>query len=673
MVGCRSIAVLCKHSAVRRRLQLGIVFVACVIAASPGWTSTEPSPLQPNILWILTEDHGPMLGAYGDAYANTPSIDELASKAVTYTRAYSNAPVCSPARSTLITGMYTNGLGSHNMPGPVQRPANIAFLSDYLRRAGYYTANIGKYDFNFLPGEEKWDEINQDIFATAWNPSEYLRNREDGQPFFTIINLFHSHESRVFSENFVPLDASENRKPHDPAQAPVPPYHPDSEAIRTDWARYYDNVSRVDHHVGQILDTLEREGLLEETIVFMFSDHGTGLPRGKRWLYESGLRVPLIVYFPESLVDLAPIVPGGRVDTLVSFVDFAPTVLSLAGLDVPPHMQGQAFLGSTSQKPRNYVFGYRDRMDGRADLIRSVTDGRYKYIRNFLPHRPYGQHIAFMYRQSAMQEWQRHHDMRALTPVQNTFFQPKPMEEFYDLASDPHEIHNLADKPEFAQHKRMLSSTLEQWMVEKHDLGLLPEGEIRARAGDRPPYEIGRELDVEVFRDLLRAASQASNTDPKKDVPVHLLDDERSAIRYWGVLGIHAFDRVDTALIERLTNLLNDPSMSVRIAAAEVLCAHNHCDTAIPLLVEALQHEDGAVRMMAANALDYLDEKTIPVRKDLEMARDANDIEPYYLISARGGLKETDAQALQNAVYSPLVKNVLDKALSDLGPAVSRN
>ncbi len=669
MTGC------CRFSAMIILQQFSVVLVLGIVTTMPGWAGTAaPSARQPNILWILTEDHGPMLGAYGDAYADTPNIDKLANESVIYTRAYSNAPVCSPARSTLITGMYTNGLGSHNMPGPVQRSPTIGFLSDYLHQAGYYTANIGKYDFNFLPGKEQWDEIDSDIFVTVWDPSEYLRIRdsESDQPFFTIINLFESHESRVFRENFVPLDAAENARPHDPAKAPVPPYHPDNDVIRLDWAHYYDNVSRVDRQVGQILDTLQRKGLLEETIVFVFSDHGTGLPRGKRWLYESGVRVPLIVYFPERFADLAPKVPGRRIDTLVSFVDFAPTVLSLAGVDVPSHMSGQEFLGSRSHSPRNYVFGYRDRMDGRTDLIRSVYDGRYKYIRNFMPHRHYAQHITFVHRQSAMREWQRLHDANELPPIQNAFFKEKPAEELYDLTVDPHEVNNLAGRTGLAGKKTELLGVLEQWMVENRDLGLIPEADIRALAGDRPPQEIRQELGENVFRKALQAANLAMDSDLNRGAFDHLLEDKQSAIRYWGVLGIQTFDSIDTATIGRLTHLLDDPSMSVRIAAAEVLCAHNRCEDAVPVLAEALRHEDGAVRMLAANSLDYLDEKAMPVRKDMMVARDANDIEPYYRIAMRGALHQTSSLAREDAVYSPLVKNLLDKALTDLDQATPK-
>jgi len=640
------------------------------LAAWPCWSASSALSAQPNILWILTEDHGPMLGAYGDAYSNTPAIDQLASKGVTYTQAFANAPVCSPARSTLISGMYANSLGSHNMPSLPRRPSHIGFISDYLHRAGYYTANIGKYDFNFLPGKEHWDETDSNIFVTGWNHDEYLRRKKGNQPFFTIINLFQSHESRIFPENFIPLNTSGNYAAHNPAMAPVPPYHPNTTSTRRDLAHYYDNMSRVDQQVGQLLDKLEQDGLLQDTIVFMFSDHGTGLPRGKRWLYDSGLRVPLIVYIPERFSHLAPAAVGERSDELVSFVDFAPTVLNLAGVDIPEHMQGQPFLGKASHSPQPYVFSYRDRMDGRPDFIRAVTDGRYKYIRNYLPHRSYAQHVSFVYRQNTMQEWQQFHDAGDLTPIQDAFFKPKPMEELYDLTSDPHEVNNLANDPEYAERKVTMRRELEQWMVNNGDLGLIPEAEIHRLAAGKAPIAISKQLGEGAFERMLWAANQASQPSVNRDVLIQMIEHEDSIVRYWGILGFYSYSTMDNELNVGLTSLLQDQSESVQIAAAELLCMNDQCEVAIPVLVDVLEHEDGAVRLQAANALDYLDDRAIPARKAMIDARSSNDIEPYYRIVIRGQHRKSSANMLDNSIYSPLVKNVLDKALLDLSSSM---
>src|SRR5690349_12808857 len=282
---------------------------------------------------------------------------------------------------------------------------------------------------------------------------------------------------------------------HDPAKVRVPAYHPDTPEVRQDWAQYYDQVSAADTDAGLRLRELEQAGLAGETIVFYFADHGSGMPRSKRWPYDSGLHVPLVVYIPEKFRSLAPAdyVPGGKSERLVSFVDFAPTVLSLAGVQPPEWMQGHAFLGPFAAPPQPFVYGFRGRMDERYDLVRSVTDGRFVYIRNYMPHLIYGQHIDYMFQTPTTQVWKKLHDAGKLTAAQDIFWNRKPPEELYDLHADPDEVHNLAGSAEHYAIQAKLRQAQQDWARRIRDVGFLPEGERFTRAPGVSPYDLGHD------------------------------------------------------------------------------------------------------------------------------------------------------------------------------------
>ncbi|MBK6798894.1 MAG: sulfatase-like hydrolase/transferase [Acidobacteria bacterium] len=442
---------------------------------------------RPNILWISAEDISPDLGSYGDDYSRTPALDKLASEGARYINAFSSAPVCAPSRSAIITGMYPTTIGSMHMRSKAVPPAGIKAFTEYLRAAGYYCTNNSKTDYNFeappsnRPPDTVWDESST---RAHW------RNRPDkNQPFFAVFNLVVTRESqiRVSKEQYDKNTASlttEHR--HDPAKAKLPPYYPDTPLVRRDWANYYDNISAMDFQVAAILRQLEEDGLAGNTIVLFWGDHGRGLPRAKRWVYDSGIRVPLLVRWPGRIK------PGSVEDRLVSLMDLGPTMLSLAGVKIPTHMQGQPFLGDGQTAPRQYVFAHRDRMDESYDMMRSVSDKRYHYIRNFYPGRPYAQHIEYMEEMPTMKEMRRLYKNhmnaldpnygKAMTPAQLLFFRPeKPSEELFDMTLDPHEINNLAGLPEFNGILKRFRGVLDKWQKETKDLGLVPEMELRER------------------------------------------------------------------------------------------------------------------------------------------------------------------------------------------------
>jgi N-sulfoglucosamine sulfohydrolase len=423
---------------------------------------------RPNIIWIVGEDTGPELGCYGDQEARTPNLDRMAREGLRFTRAFTHAPVCAPSRSGLITGRYPTTIGTHHMRSKLLNPPPL--FTDYLRKAGYFVSWPGKTDFNF--------DVKPDTFDSTKPWHNNVRSLPKDRPFFAYVNLFMTHESQIrsgreqYEKNTAKLKPEDR---HDPAKMAVPPYHPDAPEVRHDLAQYYDLCTAVDYEVGEILRRLKANGLDKNTIVFFFGDHGRGIPRSKRWVYDSGTHVPLIVWAPEQFK------PAVRED-LVSFIDFAPTMLALAGVDVPKDFQGQVFLGPKRAPDRKYVYAARDRMDETFDRIRSVRDERYQYVRNFFPELPYAQRNVYNEENPTMQAWRKWNAEGKLNAAQKAFFAPtKPKEELYDTQADPYEVANLADAPALKAKLEELRAALDRWIAETGDLGAVPETELVKR------------------------------------------------------------------------------------------------------------------------------------------------------------------------------------------------
>jgi uncharacterized sulfatase len=457
----------------------GVIAIALLAPTAPSdqqLLAAQTNTKRPNILWISLEDTSPDFGCYGDRYAVTPLFDEFAKNGVRFTRVFTHAPVCAPSRSGIITGMYPTSIATHHMRCQGVPPPEVKCFTEYLRAAGYYCTNNAKTDYQFAPPFTAWNENGN---RAHW------RKRRPGQPFFAVFNFTNTHESQIRqpsaqTKSLVAKLANDDR--HDPAKAVLPPYYPDTPAVRRDWANYHDNITAVQQLVARVLAQLEEDRLAEETIVWIWGDHGRGLPRGKRWIYDSGIHAPLLIRVPEKWRGhaggdrAADLQPGIVNDSLIAFVDFAPTVLSLAGVNVPMHMQGRPFLGPQKGSPREHVFAARDRMDERYDVIRAVRDKRFKYIRNFMPHLPYAQRIAYMELMPTIQDWRRLHAENQLSGAAALFFRPtKPAEELYDTEADPHEINNLAGDPRHGDKLKELRGRLVEWMVETQDLGLIPE------------------------------------------------------------------------------------------------------------------------------------------------------------------------------------------------------
>ena len=567
---------------------------------------------RPNFLWISSEDNGPHLGCYGDANAVTPNLDALAERGLRYTRAWSNAPVCAPARTTVISGLYPPSTGAEHMRSETSLPESMKLFPAYLREAGYYTTNASKEDYNLVKTGLVWDESSK---------KGHWKNRAEGQPFFAVFNSTISHESQIRNQ----IDEAD--RIHDPAKMRVPAYHPDTPEVRRDWAQYYDRLTMMDAQLGGRLREIEEAGLAEDTIIFYWGDHGSGMPRSKRWPYHSGLHVPLIVHVPEKWKHLAPddYAVGGTSDRLVSFVDFAPTMLSLAGLEPKDWMQGSAFAGEFKAEARKFNYGFRGRMDERIDLVRSVTDGRYVYLRQYLPHRIYGQYIDYMFQTATTRVWRDLFDDGKLNEAQAQFWREKPAEELYDLETDRDEVRNLVDLPDHAAALATLRSAHESWEKEIRDVGFLPEAEIHARSAGSTPYEMGQDMDRYDF-DSIFAAAQLASSRKAEDLPaiVSMLDSADSGVRYWAATGllIHGLDGYKGGQAA-LVKAIGDPSASIAIVAAEAL---GHFGTeaekekALGVLLVRANQETGNVyeAISAANALDYLGELAVTKREEIE-------------------------------------------------------
>ena len=457
-----------------------------------------------NILWLVAEDLSPYLPAFGDSTIQTPSLSRLAAEGVRYTNVYSVSGVCAPSRSAIATGMYPSSMGTHHMRTTKMTseavrihglfdyecvpPPQVKMVSELLRANGYYCTNNSKTDYQFRASKMAWDESSR---YAHW------RNRPEGKAFFSIFNFGMTHEGQIWApaplwnfaydrDTFPPdrnqpnirkrFKEGESRPLNlpDDIEVPIPPYLPNTEAVRKDVVRMYSNITHLDRAVGKLLNQLEEDGLLDKTIIVWYSDHGGPLPRQKRLLYDSGLKVPMIIRYPNQE-------SAGEIDDqLISFVDFAPTLLSQANVPIPAHMQGQAFNGTfQAPKERQYIHAAADRFDECYDMIRAVRDKRFKYLRNFQPEKGYYLPLAYREQMASMQELLRLKKKGALDSIQMQWFRnSKPKEELFDTDNDPHELYNLAEDPAFAEKLTELREECERWMKATVDMGFIPEMEL---------------------------------------------------------------------------------------------------------------------------------------------------------------------------------------------------
>lgn len=579
-------------------MKIAILKTAILLFATVFSVASEKLP---NILWLTCEDTGPHLGCYGDTYSQTPNLDKLATKGVRYKAVWSTAPVCAPARTAIITGVYPSSLGAEHMRSIVQMPGFMKMYPQFLRDAGYYCSNNNKEDYNVEKPGKVWDDSSKNA---------HWKNRKDDQPFFAIFNYTMTHESQIRNRP--------HKLQHNPEQVRIPSYHPDTPEVRHDWAQYYDRISEMDERAGSALLELEKAGLAPDTIVFFYGDHGSGMPRSKRCPYNSGLQVPLIIYIPEKFKHLAPAdyKAGGVSERLVGFVDLAPTVLSLAGIKPPQWMEGKPFLGRYIEPPQKYLFGLRGRMDERYDLIRSVRNHRYVYVRNFMPFLPHGQYINYMFQTPTTRVWKQLYDEGKLSPPKTYFWEPKPPEELYDLENDPDEVNNLANSPKHKEILNELRTALKDHILSTRDTGFLPEADMHIRSAGTTIYEMAHSNEKYPLEKIYDTAERASNL-REEEIPflIKNLDDNDPAVRYWSALGL--LMRKEQGVNkgrEKLIRNLNDSAPTVRIASAWALALYGN-DSDLQQALQTLKNladpvkNGGFVSLLAVNVIDLIGKK----------------------------------------------------------------
>ena len=594
---------------------------ATIVLASIIAIPHSPAAERPNIVWITAEDMSATLGCYGDRFANTPNLDRFATKCVRYTHAFATSPVCSPSRSCLINGVIASTQGTHPMRSVFPIPAEMRGFPALLRERGYYTSNNVKTDYN--------SALAKQITAASWNESSAAADwtkRAADQPFFAVFNLMTTHQSRTMvwpRDQFVQKVQSQlaAAEIHDPDRVPVPPYYPDTPVVRRTIARYYDCVSVMDKQVGEILDKLNADGLAEETIVFFYSDHGSGMPRHKRLLLDSGMHVPLLIHFPRKYRHLAPARPGGTLDRLVCFEDFGPTVLSLTGIAPAPSMCGLPFLGKHEAEPRDYVFGHRDRVDEVIDMARSVRDKRYLYLRNYMPHLSYNQPSAWVDESELSHEFYKHAASGTMTAAQRHFAGPsRPVEELYDCERDPLNLNNLAESETHHALLQRMRTAHRDHVFASRDLGFLPEIEQWRLTRDGNLPMTWAQTGAYRLPQIFEAASQVGRGTLAKIREG--LSHQQPAIRYWSVVAMHAHQGFASEDIEALKLRLDDDSACVRIEAAAALARDRQFQLAFPALHELLHSEDTTVLLHAARAVEMIGQPAESLRGPMQDLHD---------------------------------------------------
>lgn len=585
-----------------------LTFAAAVLVSAASFAADRP-----NILWISCEDISSHLGCYGDTTANTPHLDHLATEGIRYTNAFTCHGVCAPSRTGIITANYPIGLGANHMRSKVNLPPHLKPFPQYLRQAGYYCSNNSKTDYNL-----NWDQ------KATWDDTSgkaHWKNRPDNnQPFFAVFNLTMTHESKIWKSGWkgVVSDLKELQR-HRPEDMIVPPLYPDTLAVREDLSRLADIITVMDQKAGQLLKELDAAGLTDDTIVIFWSDHGDGLPRAKRWPYDSGTRVPMIARVPEKYKALAAVgAPGSTDNRLINLIDLGPTVLSLAGVAIPDGLSGQPFLGTHQSPDRKFIYGARDRVDERFDMVRTVRNRNFRYVRNLMPWRPALQNITYSEQNATRQEMRKLLAEGKLAPQSAQWFKtPRAAEELYDLNADPWELVNLAQAPVHAATLEALSAECDRWQLEVRDAHLLPEALLDAaeqKTGSRWMVLHGPDGRARAEKLLNAAKATAQSVAAQSKIEMPQLDTD-PAVRWWQVMACSKASNVgDFRTLLEAEAKSDEPT--IRIAAAGGLARIEDLTTSAMTLGELLSHKSIFVQHAAILEIDEAGPELIALTKD---------------------------------------------------------
>ncbi|MEZ6130445.1 MAG: sulfatase [Planctomycetaceae bacterium] len=597
---------------------------------------------RPNIVWISVEDISSHLGCYGDLNATTPNLDQLAKESVRYTQAFTCHGVCAPSRTGIITGMYPIGLGANHMRSKATLPDHVKCFPQYLKQAGYYCTNNSKTDYNF-----HWKQA--DVWDESSNKAHWKNRPSADQPFFAVFNLTMTHESRIWPQNWekVVTDVAEDKR-HDGSRITVPKLYPDTRPVRDAHARLLDLIMVMDQVVGRYLQEITDAGLADNTIVFFWSDHGNGFPRAKRWVYDSGTLVPMMVRIPDALRTGQQGQPGSVDDQLINLIDLGPTVLNLAGVPVPDHMFGQPFLGSNLPEPRQYTYAARDRVDERFDMVRSVRDKRFRYVRNFNPWRPALQHINYSENSIVRKEMRRLDAEGRLQPESAQFLHaPRAAEELYDVVADPWELNNLASSPEHAETLRRLREECQRWQLATGDAHLIPESlldEEEKIVGSRWDI-LNSDAGIQRIDDLMLVALAASEqSDDRLATLLAAAEHTDPAQRWWAMHGLADSAATDALTSAAIQKAAKDPSAAVRVAAGRALFRTGKTTEALNVLIPELQNDSAFVQHAAVNELDEMGPAAAPA---VDAIRNMNAGSEYIGNVVRHALSQLEKSELE--------------------------
>ncbi|WP_338239782.1 sulfatase [Persicobacter diffluens] len=583
------------------------------------FTEGDDSSRLPNIVWFMSEDNSPFIGAYGDSLAVTPNLDRLAKQGITFQNAFANAPVCAPSRSSIITGVLPTSIGTEHMRCKVEMDSSIVYFPALLRENGYFTTLRFKKDYNASCPKNVWDK---DDF---WDINESLEGRKEKQPFFIFYNTWISHETRLhpqkdrykyFRDSFEYIDSTEvegwisNLTHIQPEQVKIPKYLPDIPEVRNDFASYYEFMAMMDLEYKYVMDYLEKIGELDNTIIIYSSDHGGVQGRSKRFTFESGLKIPLIIYIP-------PKFRGKELKNieqqLVSLIDMPATILSMGGVNPPKSYQGHDIFGKQEDR---YSYGFRGRMDESLDLVRSLRDKQYRYVRNFYPQHPNGIHINFLWKAEGVKAWEKAFNNQQTDEFSSAFFEPRTIEELYDCDADPENIHNLAADPSFKRILNRFRKALKQEMERTNDIGFIPEADFYAHCQKQKiPYTLyAKTQPMKVIR---AAAWDATSTDDFS-VLSKLMQSEVDAVRFWGVNGCMLQKKLPPHIVDQLKDMLDDTNAAVQASTAEVLYTHGFTADALAKIEQLLQHQNPFVALRVMNCIEVNQINNASIKKVIQ-------------------------------------------------------
>lgn len=571
---------------------------------------------KPNILWITFEDSSPeFIGSYGNKHVKTPVMDRLAKEGVRFTSAFSTAPVCSPSRSTIITGCSTEAMGTGNHRSDYPIPQWLKGFPSYLKQAGYYTTNNQKTDYNVANPK--------DFINDAWNESSGNAgywNRQPGQPFFAVFNLEDSHQSRTMTnpynwyvENVLEKLPTESRTM--PDEISMPPFYHDTPEMRRDLSRVYNSLNLTDIKIGKILNRLKQENLMDNTIVFVFADHGEGIPKGKTSALGFGYRVPFFVYFPDKYKHLNPWVSGKPTDELISFEDLAPTVLSLAGAKIPNHMMGRPFIGTERKNPRRYVYGSRNRIDESPDLERSATDGQFYYTHNFMPQLPMVKFIKYMDVADITRNIRKDWINGLLNPTQAELVAPSSCVEYlFDMKNDPWQINNLATNSKYVSKLKALRTAVQNRIFEIKDVMFMPEYLMSQRIdkAKTTPYELRIDQNNYPLKKIVAAANLSGQGEKVIKKQINLLADNNPDVRYWAAVGLDGQKEAIKPYKTKILASLKDSNPTVQIVIAGIAYKLFQDEAAKNILEKYASGDNGLLILQALQTIQYMRESGKP-------------------------------------------------------------